>query len=87
MSCGVVIQLPPFKYHKDVDLDDTADNIINALFIQNVGTSGEVVIRQANGRANSTVYLLQGDSIPVGTEWRGAMSTGTGAGVELRAFY
>lgn len=86
MSCGIVIQFPPFKYHKAVTLHDTNDNILNALFIQNVGTAGAVMIRQAN-QSNTTTYLLQGDSIPVGTEWRGAMSTGTGAGVELRAFY
>lgn len=83
---GFVGQFPPFKYHKAVTLHDTNDNILNALFIQNVGTSGAVMIRQAN-QSSATVYLAQGADIAVGTEWRGAMLTGTGAGVELRAFY
>lgn len=84
--CGATLQFPPFKYHKAVSLNDTADNIAGALYVQNVGTSGAVTIRQTT-QANASIYLVQGDRIPVGTEWRGVMSTGAGVGVDLRAFY
>lgn len=85
-GCGISLQFPPFKYHKAVTLHDTNDNILNALFIQNVGTSGAVTIRQST-QANASIYLVQGQTIAAGTEWRGAMSTGAGAGLELRAFF
>lgn len=82
-----IIEMAPFTYHKAVTAHDTTDNIKNAILLQNVGTAGAVTIRQGGGYGNVSIYLIQGQVIPVGRYWLGAMSTGLGAGVELRAFY
>lgn len=53
-------------------------------FIQNIGTGGKVMIHQDNGVAID-IYMSTGQDFE-GGYWQHAMSTGTGAGVELRGF-
>lgn len=82
---SVVILNQPFDYHAAVTLSDTVSNIYGARYIQNVGTAGAVMVRQTQG--NAAIYLLQGQTLDTGKSWLGIMSTGTGAGVSIVAFY
>jgi hypothetical protein len=82
----LTIGLPGCTYVKSVTLHDTTDNIKDAVWLQNVGTAGLVMIRQGGGYGNEDIYLTQGQAISVLKYWHGAMLTGTGAGVALRAF-
>lgn len=76
------------SYIKAVTLHDTTDNIADAAYIQNTGTSGSVTIRQVPvAYGNVAIYLTQGSAIRVGRHWKGAMSTGATAGLTLVAFY
>ena len=82
----LTIDLPGCTYFKAVTPDDTADNIKDGIYLQNVGTSGAITIRQSAGYGNVSTYLVQGDAIRILKYWHGAMSTGLGAGVDLRVF-
>lgn len=82
----LVHDIPGCTYVKAVTLDDTADNIKNGVYLQNVGTAGKVMLRQGAGYGNVDIYLGTGQAIRALQYWLGAMSTGTGAGVELRVF-
>lgn len=83
---SIVIQNQPFQFIKAITLSDVTDNLYGVRYLQNVGTAGKVVIRQQGTYGDVDIYLLTGQTIDTGQQWAGAKATGTGAGVDLRAF-
>lgn len=86
--------LPSRRWSRPYDITLSDTNTDNNLlrdgrpykYLQNVGTSGEVVIVwKADSGVLSTIYLAQGAVIE-GGYWTHARLTGTDAGVDLRGF-
>ena len=83
-----------FNYHLAITLSDTVKNLVGVRYIQNIGTSGSVVIRQIAGDTTNNpttitacpVWLNQGESVECGRFWVGANSTSATAGLSLIGF-
>lgn len=84
---AIFLLAPQISYGLEVTLSNSADNLAGVAFIQNIGTSGVVIIRQSGGYPAIPIWLNQGESIQVGRFWAGAKVTGTDAGVTLTALY
>lgn len=76
----------------------TTLNILDARFLQNVGTAGSFVVRQDTGGLGATavapstagtvtVYLAQGQTIECASSWLGVNAIGLGAGVSLVGYW
>lgn len=95
-----VVPAPSFNYGVAVTPSDTTANILNARFLQNIGTAGVFTVRQdvavggheaafkaPTAAATVVVYLGQGQTIECGASWVGVNTTSLGAGVSLVAYY
>ena len=79
------ILAPDWTYAKAVAPSDTADNVSNALYLHNAGTSGLATVRFANG-AEVSLFFPQGVT-QRGGRWTRVKAAGLGPGVQLVAFY
>lgn len=87
------VRMPNRRWSRpfDINITDTVTdknlqhNSVPFKYIQNVGTSGGVVILWEPDGVIVDIYLSQGQVIEGGL-WRHARAAGTGVGVDLRGF-